>query len=55
MMIIITESDNVIEKLLELRWWDWEYGAIKTYVPLLSMKLDKDILNQLLIISRRII
>lgn len=37
-------SDDVIEKLLELKWWDWPIEKIRTYIPQL-MKDPNNILT----------
>jgi acetyltransferase-like isoleucine patch superfamily enzyme len=28
-------SDDVIQQLLRLRWWDWEFERVRRYIPLL--------------------
>lgn len=35
-------DEGIIDKLLEIRWWDWEYEDIYRAIPLLqSGKLEK--------------
>jgi len=35
-------TDDQIESLLKIKWWDWEYEKIAEYIPLLeSNDIDK--------------
>ena len=38
----------VIEKLLRLKWWDWEREKILEYWPLLSSDLTEEAVDALL-------
>ena len=40
-------SEEMIAKLLELKWWDWPEEKILECWPLLSQDLTEDILDQL--------
>ncbi|MBN8704507.1 MAG: antibiotic acetyltransferase [Bacteroidetes bacterium] len=40
-------SQEIIERLLEIQWWDWDYEKIKTNSDLFRNDLNLDILNQI--------
>ena len=42
----------VIDKLLQLRWWDWEDAKVLENWPLLSSELTEEVVDQLLATSR---
>ena len=46
-------SESVIEKLLELRWWELEDIDIKRIAPLLSKEPTEQLLQELLVEFRR--
>lgn len=38
---------EIIDRLLALKWWDWELADIRTAAPLLQQDLDESVLAQL--------
>jgi acetyltransferase-like isoleucine patch superfamily enzyme len=47
-------DDETIAALLIIRWWDWPLECIKKHANLLRSKLTKDILAQLLTVSKQL-
>ena len=39
--------EGIIERLLELNWWDWPQEFVKKHWPLLTSELTEEVLNQL--------
>lgn len=47
-------SGEIIEKLIELKWWDWDIELIKQYRIKLTSELTLDVLSELIEIGKRI-
>lgn len=40
-------SQDIIEKLVKIKWWDFPYGVLRENVNLFNRKVDNQILNEL--------